>query len=112
MILRNEAGGATPAARWLGVKLVGRENRNVVGSTVIVEGADRKWTRFVKGGGSYLSANDPRLLFGLGQVAKIKRITVAWSWGKTQSWEKLDTNQYWELKEDQSEPTPMRFEQR
>ena len=34
--------------------------------------------RQVKGGGSYLSANDPRLLIGLGTAMRIDRIDVHW----------------------------------
>lgn len=99
-ILRNEAANAmNKPHRWLGVRLVGRDHRDVVGSTVTVEESTRTLTRFVKGGGSYLSANDPRLLFGLGDSAEVRRVKVKWSWGETQSWENLDLNKYWELRE-------------
>jgi hypothetical protein len=36
------------------------------------------------GGSGYLSANDPRLHFGLGAAAKIDRITVTWPSGARQ----------------------------
>jgi hypothetical protein len=101
VLLRNEA-GTTSRARWLGIQLVGRGQRDVVGSTVIVEGSTRRLTRFVKGGGSYLSARDPRLLFGLGATEQVQRVTVKWSWGKTQSWERLEPNHYWQLHEDEA----------
>jgi len=97
-VLRNEGVGANP---WLGVKLVGKGNRDVVGSTVTLEGDRRSLARFAKGGGSYLSANDPRILFGLGTVGKVKRVTVKWSWGETQTWDTLDAGAYWELTEGQ-----------
>lgn len=99
-LLRNQAaaGMATPN-RWLGVSLVGRNHRDVVGSTVILEENERKLTRFTKGGGSYLSASDQRILFGLGADEQVRRVTVKWSWGETQSWENLEPNQYWELQE-------------
>ncbi len=96
VILRNEGVGAHP---WLGVKLIGKGYRDIVGSTVTLEVGERKLTRFVKGGGSYCSASDPRILFGLGTVGKVKKITVRWSWGETQSWENLETGAYWELTE-------------
>jgi len=100
VLLRNEADSASsPPNRWLGIKLAGKDHRDVVGSTVIVETEQRRLTRFAKGGGSYLSAHDPRLLFGLGAEGKVKRITVKWSWGKTQSWENLEPGHYWELRE-------------
>jgi hypothetical protein len=98
VLLRNEAAADNPA-HWLGVRLVGRDHRDVVGSTAIVEVDGRRLTRFVKGGGSYLSAGDPRLLFGLGAAAKVWRVTVKWSWGESQSWEGLEPDRYWELRE-------------
>lgn len=98
-VLRNEC---PVAATWLGVKLVGKANRDIVGSTVTLEGEARTLTRFVTGGGSYLSASDPRILFGLGPAGKVKRVTVRWSWGEAQSWENLEPGAYWELTEGQS----------
>jgi hypothetical protein len=103
VFLRNEAAADKPA-NWLGVKLVGKGNRDVVGSTVVLEGEGRQLTRFAKGGGSYLSAGDSRLLFGLGPAGKAGRVTVRWSWGESQSWEGLEANQYWELHEGEAEP--------
>src|SRR5206468_91875 len=103
MLLRNEAAADNPA-NWLGVKLVGRGHRDVVGSTIILEGEGRRLTRFAKGGGSYLSAGDPRLLFGLGPAGQVGRVTVKWSWGESQSWEGLAPNQYWELHEGEAAP--------
>jgi hypothetical protein len=97
-VLRNEGVGGNP---WLGVKLVGKGNRDVVGSTVILECENRTLTRFVKGGGSYLSASDSRILFGLGTVGKVKKITVKWSWGASESWDKIEPGAYWELTEGQ-----------
>jgi hypothetical protein len=95
-VLRNEAAGG-PA--WLGVKLVGAAHRDVAGSTVILEGEERTLTRFAKGGGSYCSASDPRILFGLGTAGRVKRVTVKWSWGQSQSWDILEPGAYWELTE-------------
>jgi enediyne biosynthesis protein E4 len=97
-VLRNEGVGGSP---WLGVKLAGKGHRDIVGSTVILEGESRTLTRFVTGGGSYLSASDPRILFGLGTVGKVKRVTVRWSWGESQSWDGLEPGAYWELTEGQ-----------
>lgn len=102
VILRNSAASTMKTRhRWLGVKLVGRDRRDVVGSTVILEAGSRKLTRFAKGGGSYLSAGDPRILFGLGSSDQVKRVQVRWSWGQTQTWDNLRPGHYWELREDQ-----------
>jgi hypothetical protein len=109
VLLRNEAAASSPA-RWLGVKLVGRDRRDVVGSTVVLElEGGRRLTRFAKGGGSYLSAGDPRLLFGLGESGQVARVTVKWSWGESQSWEGLEPGAYWELREGEPRPRRIRY---
>lgn len=104
VILRNEAAAAKPGARWLGLKLERKDGRDAVGSTVTVElTTGRKLTRFVKGGGSYLSARDPRLLIGLDDAASIKNVAVRWSWGATQTWDTLEPGRYYKLSEGQKE---------
>jgi hypothetical protein len=90
--------------RWIGLHLTGQGHRDVVGSTVTVElEGGRRLTRFTKGGGSYLSANDPRILVGLGEAEKVKSVTVRWSWGGTQTWDGLAPGRYWRLHEGQKE---------
>ena len=100
VLLRNEA---APDAHWIGFRLMGHDHRDVVGSTVIVDLDDRRLTRFAKGGGSYLSASDPRILFGLGDKSAVRRVTVKWSWGETQTWDNLRPDRYWKLIEGQAE---------
>jgi hypothetical protein len=103
VVLRNEAANGNPA-RWLGVKLVGKGNRDITGSTIILETSTRTLTRFAKGGGSYLSSSDRRILFGLGTSDLPKRLTVKWSWGGEQSWDKIEPGHYWDLHEGQTTP--------
>jgi hypothetical protein len=99
-LLRNVAAEVpSQANRWLGVKLAGRGHRDVVGSTVTLEGSTRKLTRFAKGGGSYLSASDQRILFGLAPNQEVETVTVRWSWGESQQWQGLKAGSYWELRE-------------
>jgi enediyne biosynthesis protein E4 len=106
-ILRNEASKTAPA-HWLGIRLAGRDGRDIVGSTVTVSSAGRRLTRFAKGGGSYLSAHDPRLLFGLGAADRVEQLTVRWSWGAVETWRNLPVDAYWELHEGQPAPAPVR----
>jgi len=97
-LLRNVAGETQPA-RWVGIQLSGKGHRSVVGSTVRVTVGSRVLTRFAKGGGSYLSAGDPRLLFGLGTEGRPGSVTVRWCWGETETWDGLEPGAYWELRE-------------
>jgi hypothetical protein len=99
-LLRNQGAANAMTTRWLGIKLVGRKNRDVVGSTATLELiGGRTLTAFIKGGGSYLSANDQRLVFGLGDSSAAGRLTVKWAWGETQRWEGLELSGYYELRE-------------
>jgi enediyne biosynthesis protein E4 len=97
-LLRNEAANGN-TARWLGVKLVGKNHRDIAGSTVTLKTGSGVLTRFAKSGGSYLSASDRRILFGLGTTAKAGRLTVRWAWGKEQHFDNLEPNAYWDLRE-------------
>jgi hypothetical protein len=89
---------------WLGVELVGKKNRDIVGAKLVLEVAGRKLTRFAKGGGSYLSSGDRRILFGLGSSDKVGRLTVAWPWGETQHFDGLTVDRYWRLVEGEKSP--------
>jgi hypothetical protein len=102
-LLRNEAGTAN---HWLGVELVGVGRADVVGAKVTLEAEGRRQTQFARGGGSYLSSGDRRLVFGLGGAEKIDRVTVAWPSGKEQSWDwgGRSIDRYWQLVADEERP--------
>ena len=70
---------------WLQVRLVGRASvRDGVGARVTVTAQGRRWVAERRGGGSYLSAPDPRLLFGLGSAARVDSLEVQWPSGSHQ----------------------------
>jgi hypothetical protein len=98
VLLRNEA---PRGHHWLGVELVGRGHRDVVGAKVVLEAGGRRQTRFSTGGGSYLSSGDRRLLFGLGKAARVDRLTVVWPSGRTQRFDgrRLAVDRYHRLVE-------------
>ncbi len=76
--LHNEGGGG----RALTIALRGvRSNRDGVGAKVIVEAGGRRQTNWRLGGGSYQSAGDPRLHFGLGAWDRVDRVEVTWPSG-------------------------------
>ena len=59
---------------WLSLRLVGtRANRDAVGARVQVFCGGSVQTRQRIGGGTYLSASDSRLHFGLGDCALVER---------------------------------------
>jgi hypothetical protein len=96
-VLRNEAD--TGGRHWLGVELVGRDHADVVGAKVVLDDGRRCQTRWAKGGGSYASSGDRRLVFGLPDGAKSFRVTVTWPDGTTQDWSDLALDRYHRLTE-------------
>jgi hypothetical protein len=90
-VLRNVA---SPEHHWLGVQLEGAGHADVVGARVVLEAGGRKQTRFAKGGGSYASSSDRRLVFGLAKTDKIDRLTVIWPDRTQQQWTGLAVDRY------------------
>ena len=68
---------------WLELKLVGgpKSPRDAVGATVYVTANGMKQRGDVLSGGSYLSSNDQRPHFGLGQATAVDSIEVHWPSG-------------------------------
>jgi hypothetical protein len=113
VLLKNQ-GGQIPRRHWLGVELAGRHGRDVAGATAVLEVAGRQLTRLAKGGGSYLSSGDRRLLFGLGEVDRGEarqtgRLTVHWPWGQIQHWENLLPDAYYRVREGEANPERLSY---
>ena len=72
-----------------------------MGTRVILEAGGRTQTRFAVGGGSYASASDKRLVFGLGNCDQVDTLTVIWPTGAKQTWCGLACDRYWPLTERQ-----------
>ena len=73
---------------WVGLRLVGEDaSRDMLGARVEVTQRDgtTRWRR-VRADGSYASANDPRVLVGLGDVTDVARIRVYWPSGHIEEW--------------------------
>jgi hypothetical protein len=71
---------------WVGLRVVGdAEKRDMLGARVGVTTADgRTMWRRVRSDGSYASANDPRVLVGLGAAAAPVRVQIVWPDGRSQ----------------------------
>jgi len=67
-------------------KLVGvKSNKSAIGARVTVTTATSTQFNEVRGGGSYLSQNDPRLHFGLGPDSKMSQVEIRWPNGKIET---------------------------
>jgi hypothetical protein len=79
LLLRNEGGNRRS---WIGLRLLGtRSGTDAIGARVSVTAGGRRLTRARVGGASYLTASDPRLLFGLGGAQRVDAIEVRWPSG-------------------------------
>ena len=86
---------------WIGLRLVGRQAaRDMLGARVgiVREGRPVLWRR-ARSDGSYASANDPRVLVGLGQSTAAPRVRVVWPDGATEEWSAVALDRYTTLKE-------------
>ena len=71
-----------------------------MGARVGVTRADGStlWRR-ARAEGSYASANDPRVLVGLGSSTKVAKVRVTWPDGKSEEWSDVQVDRYTTLKE-------------
>jgi hypothetical protein len=68
-------------------------NRGAVGARVVLHTSKRTQLQEVQAGASYLSQNDLRLHFGLGQGEKVERVEVRWTGGETETVTGVTPNQ-------------------
>jgi hypothetical protein len=96
-LLRNDGGNAN---NWLEVMLVGtKSNRDGVGAALklVSEGFTQVTQR--KGGMGYMSAQDPRVHFGLGQRKSISSLEITWLSGVVDKLTDVPINQIITVKE-------------
>ncbi len=101
-LLRNDV--ATERS-WIGLQLVGRSsNRDAVGAKVTMTLADGSaTTRFIVGGGSYLSHSDSRLLWSVPAEAEAIQFDIAWPSGQPQRFVPPQTGRYYTVVEPRAE---------
>jgi tetratricopeptide (TPR) repeat protein len=98
----------TRAGRWLALRLEGREsNRDAIGARVTVQSGGRQQVAWRIGGGSYQSASDPRLYFGLGTADRVDSVEVAWPSGKVDRYLDLHVDTGFLLREGDSRQHPL-----
>jgi hypothetical protein len=90
-LLQNRVSGR----HWLEVSLDGFHPGALV-SVVLPDG--RKLQREARAGGSYLSSEDPRCLFGLGDATEVKELVVRWPDGDETRLHDVKANQVVEVK--------------
>jgi hypothetical protein len=101
MLVRNVS---ADTGHWVAIKPVGamragdpsqtvgtssaKSNRDGIGARVEVYAGDKRWTAERVAGSGYLSQDDSRMHFGIGQATAIDKIVVQWPGGREQTLEK------------------------
>lgn len=95
MILRAES---TAKNHWVGFELMGtKSNRLAINARVHVVAGDLSQIDEVRSGGSYLSQNDLRLHFGLGQHATIDAVEILWPSGAKETLKNLPADRIYSV---------------
>ncbi len=86
---------------WLGLRLLGgKQRRDMLGARVaVVTGDGRTLWRRVRADGSYASANDPRVVVGLGEAAGAVTVRIRWPTGETEEWRDVSIDHWVTLTE-------------
>jgi hypothetical protein len=84
-----------------------RSNRDGVGASVTVSAGGQRQVAQRMGGGSYQSANDPRLHLGLGDHERIDSVEVHWPSGQIDHWTDLAADAGYLLREGQPKASPL-----
>ncbi|MDR3619888.1 MAG: FG-GAP-like repeat-containing protein [Paludisphaera borealis] len=98
----------TTKGRFLTLTLEGTSsNRDGVGAVVTVTVDGRRLRRWRTGGGSFQSASDPRLHFGLEAAERVDSIEVRWPSGRVDQYATTAADRGYRLREGESTPIPL-----
>jgi len=98
----------TAGGHWLTFRLEGtRSHRDAVGARVVVTAGGRRRHAWRVGGGSYQSASDARLHFGLGSDGRAEQVEVTWPSGRVDRYGPLTADTGYLLREGAPAPEPL-----
>jgi hypothetical protein len=97
-LLLNQLGNRN---HWLGLRLTGKTGRDMLGASVeVVLTKTQSLRRRARTDGSYLSANDPRVLIGLGNATRVEVVRVRWPDGSVTELKSPPVDRYMMLKQE------------
>jgi hypothetical protein len=100
VILRPESSSPNLQNHWISFQLLGvSSNRLALNARITVTAGDLTQLGEVTSGGSYLSQNDLRLHFGLGNHIQVDTATVRWPDGKLEVLKGLQADRFYTIKE-------------
>jgi hypothetical protein len=98
VFLRNNRGNEN---NWITIHLVGTtSNRDAIGALVKIEAGGKEQVSVRRSTTGYLSQNDFRMHFGIGDATLIDQVEIKWPSGKVQRLENLQSNQIITIKEE------------
>jgi enediyne biosynthesis protein E4 len=98
-LLRNDSAGAH---HWITIGLAGtKSNRDAIGARVRVTAGGRTQISEVRSGGSYLSQNDRRAHFGLGDADRVEQVQIRWPSGLVETVNGLSADRFYVAREGQ-----------
>jgi hypothetical protein len=96
IILRNDA----TKNHWVGLTLIGtKSNRQGIGARLVIDQGLRKQYVELSTASSYLSAQDPRVLVGLGASADAPEVEIRWPSGQVQRVPGIAVDRYHTIRE-------------
>jgi len=104
-LLRNDGGNTS---NWLVIRTEGvRSNRAGIGARVAVTVAGKRRILDVRGSESYLSGNDLRVHFGIGDHARADAVEIRWPSGQLDHYADVPVNSFYLAREaDGLKPDP------
>ncbi|MHC5544018.1 CRTAC1 family protein, partial [Singulisphaera rosea] len=84
-----------------------RSNRDAIGARLTLRAGGRRQVAQRIGGGSYQSASDPRIHFGLDDATRVDRLEVRWPSGQVDTYQSLAADRGYLLKEGDAVPKPL-----
>jgi hypothetical protein len=96
LLLRNEIGNRR---HWLTVRALAAARRDAIGARVTITAGGRRQVAEVRPGASFLSTNDPRVHFGLGDATSVERLQIRWPSGRVEERRNLPADRFLTLVE-------------
>ena len=95
---------SAPAGNWIMIELEGRaSNRSAIGALVSLTTEDRTLSSRVRSGGAYVSQNDLRLHFGLGDAEGVEKVEIRWPSGRVSRLDNPEINTLLKVRESSEE---------
>jgi hypothetical protein len=85
-----------------------KSNRDAVGAKVTIVAKNHRQFSERVGGGSYQSANDSLLRFGLGPAQRIERVEIRWPSGQVDRYQDLAADAGFLITEGAQTPIPLK----